>query len=345
MSIIKNSFFKDTQLYGFFIALTFLTTTLYAYQVPPTLDEYAHLEPILINHSKDAEYRFVLPEVQSVLIENSNLIRSLQEIEIANDFLPYIEDYERLKGSPIDQNIRIFFYDGSKLSIDHEYRLTERFCFYFFGFIFINNRLWSNYFVNITHETFSILDQVIEERRQNPSSIEDDILLERLSQVIPNEHLQPYLSFDTEARNRVKRLTIGIEEQKEASLSDEERYARDYFLRQLTLFHELGHCDLKREHEETATSIMDERVITEIQKEIISEYPQIDLNSLLNNSLTTELFTQRNTIFEQPGVFDSWLARLGLGPASEKNRTKAVRNIQRSIEIIEDLIMTTDLYD
>ena len=103
MNIIKNSFLKRHSLTAFlFIALSFLTSSLYAYQISPTPNGHEHLEPILRNFSNSPDFRFFLPEVQAVLIENSDFIISLQEIEIANDFLPYIADYERLKGSPID---------------------------------------------------------------------------------------------------------------------------------------------------------------------------------------------------------------------------------------------------
>ena len=344
----KKIFFKSIRFNGFFIALTFLTTSLHAYQIPSIPNGYEHLEPILRNYSKDPQYRFVLPEVQSLLIENSDLIKTFQEIEIADDFSPYIADYEGFKNSPIDQNVRIFFYDGSKLPIDHENRLTEGSCFYFFNFVFINNRLWSNYFVNLIQEIFSTLDQSIEKRRQNSSLKRNDnpiALAAVLLENIPNEDLQLYFSFDVEERNRIKELAIEVEEQREASLSDEEKSTQDYFLRRLTLFHELGHCDLNREHEERADSIMNQRVVADITNRIKYEYPHTTLDSLLNNFLIKELFIRRDTLFKQPGLFDSWLAKLGFDSASNENRTKTIQGTQRNIEDIEALIMTTNLYD
>ena len=248
MNIIKNSFFKGAQFNGFFIALTFLTTNLHAYQIPPIPNGYEHLEPILKNYSKDPQYQFFLPEVQSVLIENSDLIRTLQEIEIADDFLPYIADYEGFKGSPIDQNIRVFFYDGSKLPTDSTFRLADGFCILSFEFIFINNRLWSNYLINRIQEMFSLLDQIVEELRQNPSLGVDSLIVlpESLLQNLSNEEIQLYL-LSEEGRDRIRELFM----REEVTLSDEEISARDHFLRRLILFHELGHCDLKREHEES----------------------------------------------------------------------------------------------
>ena len=345
MNIIKNSFFKDAQFNGFFIALTFLTTSLYAHQIPPIPNGYENLESILRNYSKHSEYRFVLQEVQPVLMENSDFIRTLQEIEIADDFLPYIADYERVKGSPIDPNIRIFFYDGSKMPADSDYRLAGGACMSLFDFIFINNRFWSSSSVNITQEMFSVLDQSIEERRQTSSGEFAITLPDHLYQNIPKEYLRTYLSYDAKGRARLQNFAIGEEKQIEARLLDEEISLRDHFLRRLKLFHELGHCDLNRTDEEKADSIMNYRVMHDIEERISSEYPYIALENLLNNSLINELFLKRDTYFEQPSLFDSWLAKLGFGPASDENKTRATQNVQKHVEDIEAFIMTTNLYD
>ena len=88
---------------------------------------------------------------------------------------------------------------------------------------------------------------------------------------------------------------------------------------------------------------MNERVMSDIKSRIEYEYPHIPFESILNNSLINELFLQKDTAFEQPGLFDSWLAKLGFGPALDENRTEAIQNVQRTIENIEALVMTTNL--
>ena len=139
--------------------------------------------------------------------------------------------------------------------------------------------------------------------------------------------------FDQRLTEEITREAI-----EETSLSDEERFERNYFLRQLVLLHELGHCDLKREEEERATtSIMNAKVILDIQNRIRDEYLNIALDSLLSDSLIAELFTQR---------IHSFPFYLILPPSVEltvsEKKIEVTRRVQR---YIEELIMTTNLYD
>ena len=109
---------------------------------------HVHLEPIIQDFLRfsNIDWKAVLPAVRGVLTEYSSLIKSLQERKTHSDFLPYIAEYEAFKGSPINPDIRIFFYDGSKLPLDHVYQINHvrGVCFSGLNFIFMNIFYWSS---------------------------------------------------------------------------------------------------------------------------------------------------------------------------------------------------------
>ena len=297
-----------------------------------------HLEPIIDNYSQYPEYSFFLPEIQSVLIEHSDFLKRLYEKEITADFLPYMTEYEERKGSPINPNVRIFFYDGSNF-MDYYYgRLNNARCFNPFNLIFVNNIIWTNHTSNKMREMFSVFDSIVEEIGRNASASE-------VFDILPSEDLLAYFYISNEERNEMKEDIIKREKQRDAALSNEEKQARDHFLRKLLLFHELGHCDLQRDHEETVDSIMNNAIMDDIIHRVQYEYPYITFDNLLTNSLINELFFLRNTNYKPLGPFDSLLAKFGYGPASDKNRTKVILNVQEDITALRYYVMIANLVD
>ena len=68
--------------------------------------------------------------IDSVSTQYSGLIESLWAQETHDLFLPYIESYEDHKSSPIHPNIRIFFFDRSKLRENHAINFFAGMCFF-----------------------------------------------------------------------------------------------------------------------------------------------------------------------------------------------------------------------
>ena len=82
-------------------------------------EDHPHLKPIIQNFSKKPHFEDIRPSIDYHLLEHSDLIKNLQERRTHNEFLPYIAEYEALKGSPINPHIRIFFYDHLRLPLNH----------------------------------------------------------------------------------------------------------------------------------------------------------------------------------------------------------------------------------
>ncbi len=256
----------------------------HSYQSP-----HPHLEPMiqdLLNFS-GLNWQSILPTVRGILIKNSDLIKSLQESETHSDFLPYIAEYEILKGSPINPNIRIFFYDGSKLPLNHIHQInTSRgACFSGLIFVFINIRYWS------TTNSRIILDRqthhLILDRYANGGLL--------LSNTSPRWYLDgnAYRKLSYEERIFYKQESTILEEQREERLSDMQKLARRDFLRHIDLFHELGHCDLNRGHENHNDSIMGKSFTNHIDGIVSEQYPHIDLNDLFDDLLDEFFFKKR----------------------------------------------------
>ena len=116
--------------------------------------------------------------------------------------------------------------------------------------------------------------------------------------VLPSKllHLKglAYKRMSNEERNLYKQEFVRSEEQKEERLSYTEKLVRRDFFRRIDLFHELGHCDLNRGHEDHNHSIMGRKFVSHINRIVSEEYPYIDLDDFFD-SLMDELFSKRDT--------------------------------------------------
>ena len=305
------------------IAACFFKSALakHSYQSP-----HPHLEPMIQDLLKlsGLDWQSILPTVRGILRENSDLIKSLQESEIHSDFLPYIAKYEALKGSPINPNIRIFFYDSSRLPLSHIHQInTSRgACFSGLIFVFINIRYWS------TTNSRIILDKQTHHLILD-SYASGDILLSNTS---PRWHLDgnAYRKMSYEERNFYKQESIMLEKQREERLSDMQKFARRDFLRHIDLFHELGHCDLNRGHEDHNDSIMGKRFLYHISEVISEGYPHIDLDDLIG-----EFFSKRDTRYT---IYDvGWFTSIMNRFRNNSNELKLIDNLRRSLQDLNDL--------
>ena len=239
-----------------------------------TQQGHAHLEPIIQHYSQFFYLERILPNIRLIFTEYSDLISSLQEKNIPNDFLPYIAEYEAVKGSSIDPNIRIFFYDGLKLPLDHVDRTKNGICFMGLNFIFIEINSWFD----------PIFTRIL-----NRLSLLEGYANEDINQ-LPIELMElglAYKDMSDEEKNHSKEESISSVE----SLSDAQKAVLRSIYRRVTLFHELGHCDLYLDHEVINLSIMSPN-----QDEVISA---IIRDPSLSDSLLSDLFFYRYTSIQK----------------------------------------------
>ena len=246
-----------------------------------------HLEPIIQHYSQYPSWRFVLPTMRSLLIEYSDLIRNLQQRETHDDFLPYIAEYEAAKSSPINPHIRIFFYDRSKLPVDHEDRIRSGVSFPGFNFIFIEENAWFNPLPSEIDSMFSLLDDY------------SNGVINQLPDAFRELWLDYKSMSDEEEKARFReRYVRSVAER----FSDEYRSALRDINKYITLFHQLGHCDLSLGHEERNLAIMNAN--TNVVLRAIIDDPN------LNNILLNELFSNRGiTILEDNALLPEDIIR------------------------------------
>ena len=180
--------------------------------------------------------------IKNFVSQNAEVRRNLQEKETPNEFLPYIAEYETAKGSPINPHIKIFFYDNSELPLDHVGRIKNGMCFMGLNFIFIEVNTWLDPILSNTLTVFSLLDGFSNgEIHQLPHT-----LIELASE---------YENMSDAERNQFKEAEIRARQER---LSDIEKLILRSANRRITLFHELGHCDLNLDDEENNLSIMNQ---------------------------------------------------------------------------------------
>ena len=180
----------------------------------------------------------------SVSIQYLDLIESLWAQEINDLFLPYIASYEAHKSSPIHSDIRIFFFDRSKLPENHVTTAVLGVCF-LREFIFINRDFW--FTLNPSEVLvlrYSILESLSKDGTYQQSFMDRDGSISRV--VKKYEELS-----GEEKQERIETI-----QRLEEKLSEDEKIAARQIRRELLLFHELGHCDLDRGHEMINPSIM-----------------------------------------------------------------------------------------
>ena len=248
--------------------------------------DHTHLEPIIQHYSQYPGWGFVLPTVRNSLIEYSDLIRSLQQEVTRDEFLPYIAEYEVAKGSSINPYTRIFFYDRSKLPINHVDRIRNAICFPGFNFIFIEENAWSDVVSSEINMIFSFLDDYSNE------------VINQLPNVLEERGLE-YKSASDEERAGSREVYVRLATER---FSNADRLVLKNINKQMTLFHELGHCDLNLSGEEEKLSIMNENN-NAILRGIIE-----DPN--LNDILLNELFSNRGiTVFEDNALLPEDIRR------------------------------------
>ena len=196
----------------------------------------------------------------SVRAQHSDLIESLRAQEINDLFLPYIASYEAHKSSPIHSDIRIFFFDQSKLPENHAINIFVGICFFPQRFIFIDKDFWFtlNPSENLVWQ-YSILDAFSKDGTYQQSSMDRDGSISRM--------VKRYEELLEEERQEDIKTTQRLEEK----LSEDEKIAARHLRRELLLFHELGHCDLYRDHEMINPSIMNYETTTLIRYETIKK--------------------------------------------------------------------------
>ena len=327
---------------------------------------HSHLEPIIQNFSKRPNFENIQSSIDYHLLEHSDLIRNLQEKRIHNDFLPYIAEYEDLKGSSINPHVRIFFYDESKLPLDHFYQTVHLHgvCYPLFNFVFINIDYWSTL---ASHSILSI--QKILSVLEGHLNGEINQLPTTLSYIPNRQYPEHYLGFvppdkDKNAESFIKHfarseesmpLTQKIEfirsfirsakHKDERKLSYQEKLTRRHFIRRSMVFHELGHCDLNLKHESTNDSIMNET--TAMEKIIDERYPNSmdndDLNAFFND-LISDLFLERDALHYDDSLWTRIRRWFGFSPP-EPTEAEEVFELLEALNEIETLANTSSLLD
>ena len=186
----------------------------------------------------------IIEITDSLRIQYSDLIESLQAQETNDLFLPYIASYEVHKSSLIHPDIRIFFFDQSKLPENHAINLATGICF-LQEFIFIDRDFW--FTLNPSESLileYSILEAFSKDGTYQQSSMDRDGSISRI--------VKRYEELSEEERQEEIEKIQRLEEK----LSEDEKIAARQLRRELVLFHELGHCDLYRGHKIINPSIM-----------------------------------------------------------------------------------------
>ena len=206
----------------------------------------------------------------SVREQYSDLIGSLQVQETNDLFLPYIASYEAHKEDHkssliypdirIHPDIKIFFFDRSRLPENQAINVFVGVCFSPERFIFIDRDFWFalNHSENLEWQ-YSILDSLSKDGTYQQSSIDRDGSISR--------EVKRYEELSEEKRQE----NIETIQRLEETLSDDEKIAARQLRRELLLFHELGHCDLDRDHEMINSSIMNYGTTALIRNEAIKK--------------------------------------------------------------------------
>ncbi len=221
------------------LVICLIFTSLAACSKDTSSTSYDPYEDLNAQHTKE-----IMDIITSLNIEHSDLIESLRAQETNDLFLPYIASYEAHKSSPIHPDIKIFFFDRSKLPENHVVNFFIGMCF-LREFIFIDRDFW--FTLNPSEDLilrYSILKGFSEDGTYQQSSKNIDGSISR--------EVERYEELSEEERQE----RIEIIQRLEEKLSEDEKIAARQLRRELILFHELGHCDLGRDHEIISHSIM-----------------------------------------------------------------------------------------
>ena len=201
----------------------------------------------------------IIDVITSLYIQHSDLIENLRAQETNDLFLPYVESYEAHKSSSVHPDIRIFFFDRSKLPKNDAAKIVIGMCF-LGEFIFIDKDSWFN--LNPSENLvlrYSILEGLSKDGTYKQSSMDRDGSISRT--------VERYEELSEEERQE----RIETAQRLEEKLSEDEKIAAREIRRELLLLHELGHCDLYRGHEMINSSIMNYDTLNFMYSEVMKK--------------------------------------------------------------------------
>ena len=216
----------------------------------------------------------ILDEARLDEVQFQNQLAYLQGQDHDPEFLIYTQEYEYLKGSSINSNVRIFFSDVFNLPSNHYWINTHGLCIDFdvFKLILINRKVWFSFSLSeIESMNHAHLDRYANE----------DISYRYIRRDDHDPALTKRINYYRQLSDEYKKGIIEDLKREESKFSPIDNINIRNWRRKILLFHELGHCDLNREHlygtiEKKVPSIMDYDVMDSMNRMSLDRYSTID---------------------------------------------------------------------